>query len=108
MTINVQMLSTQKNLLVETRNWDTIQDVKSMIQAKEGILPDEFNLFFSGEVKEVKNKLLRKLQESALAKLHDIAHVGQRLADDCDLASYHIQENSTLFGIVSPHSKSKA
>ncbi|KAI6693693.1 hypothetical protein NL676_021403 [Syzygium grande] len=62
----------------------------------------------SDTVKEVKNKLLRKLQVIASAKLHDIAYAGQRLADDRDLASYGIRENSTLFGIISPHSKSKA
>ncbi|KAI6693688.1 hypothetical protein NL676_021398 [Syzygium grande] len=62
----------------------------------------------SDTVKEVNNKLLRKLQVIASAKLHDIAYAGQRLADDRDLASYGIRENSTLFGIISPHSKSKA
>ncbi|KAF8015836.1 hypothetical protein BT93_H1396 [Corymbia citriodora subsp. variegata] len=224
-TLNVQILSTQKNLQVEARNQDTVQDVKLMIQAKEGILPHEFDLIFGGKVvaqdrilasldllqdrtfhlvfhpkddvsiivdmsshrvplgakfwytvcdvkamvgammsaqvmswhmvyqgkqledhktlacyniadgsvlqlispyaapfqifvkcwngktvalqvcrsdivKDVKNKLLDKLQVSVPAKLHDIAYVGKRLADDCDLASYGIQENSTLLEII--------
>ncbi|KAL3726944.1 hypothetical protein ACJRO7_031792 [Eucalyptus globulus] len=225
MTVNVQILSTQKNLQVKARNQDTVRDVKFVIQAKEGIPPNEFDLVFGGKVlaedrtlasldllqeptfhlvfhpkddvsvfvdmssrrvtlgakfwytvrdlkaivgtmmsaevmslqmvyqgkqledhktlacydiadgsvlqlvspyapfqifvkcrngktlalqvcrsdtvKEVKNKL----QVSMPAKLRDIAYVGKRLADDHDLASYGIQENSILFEIVSPHSK---
>ncbi|XP_030463974.1 uncharacterized protein LOC115683580 [Syzygium oleosum] len=229
MRVKVEILSTQKSLLVEPRHQDTIQDVKVMIQDKEGIPPHEFDLVFSGKVlavdrtlasldllqeptfhlvfhpkddvsviidmsncrvtvgakfwytvrdvkaivgammsaqvmslhmiyqgkqleddttlacyniadgsvlqlvspyapfpifvkckngktvalqvcstdtvKEVKNKLLHKLQVSVPAKLHAIAYVGKRLADDRDLASYGIQENSTLFEIITPRSK---
>ncbi|KAI6693576.1 hypothetical protein NL676_021286 [Syzygium grande] len=228
-TVNVEISSTQKNLLVEARRQDTVRNVKLMIQAKEGIRPDEFTLVFGGKVlvedrtlasldllpeptfhlvyhpkddvsvivdtssrrvtlgakswytvrdvkaivgammsaqvmssdmvyqgrqledhatlacyniadgsvlqlvspsapfqifvkcwndktvvlqvcrsdtvKEVKNKLRHKLQVCMPAKRHYISYVGKRLADDLDLASYGIQENSTLFEMISPHSK---
>ncbi|KAK3417280.1 hypothetical protein EUGRSUZ_H03021 [Eucalyptus grandis] len=225
--VNVEISSTQKNSLVEARKWDTVKDVKLMIQAKEGIPLDNFDLVFGGKllaedrtlasldllqeptfhlvfhpkddvsvivemssrrvtlsakfwytvrdvkaivgsmmsaevmslhmvyrgkqledrktlachniadgcllqlvspafqifvkswngktvvlqvcrsdtIKEVKIKLLHKLQVSVPAEQHHIAYVGKRLADDLDLASYGIQENSTLFEIISPRSK---
>ncbi|KAF8020490.1 hypothetical protein BT93_G1031 [Corymbia citriodora subsp. variegata] len=62
----------------------------------------------SDTVKELKQKLLQKLPVNAPVELHGITHVGRRLADDHDLASYGIQENSTLFGIFSPLSKSNS
>ncbi|XP_056170871.1 uncharacterized protein LOC115693420 [Syzygium oleosum] len=46
MKVNIQILLTPKSLLVEVRNRDTVQEVKLMIQAKEGIPLDEFNLVF--------------------------------------------------------------
>ncbi|KAI6693689.1 hypothetical protein NL676_021399 [Syzygium grande] len=44
MKVNIQILLTPKSLLVEARNRDTVQDVKLMIQGKEGIPLDEFDL----------------------------------------------------------------
>ncbi|XP_010023911.2 polyubiquitin [Eucalyptus grandis] len=44
--VNVEISSTQKNSLVEARKWDTVKDVKLMIQAKEGIPLDNFDLVF--------------------------------------------------------------
>ncbi|XP_030463950.1 uncharacterized protein LOC115683547 [Syzygium oleosum] len=49
-TVNVEISLTQKNLLVEARRLDTVRNVKLMIQAKEGIRPDEFTLVFGGKV----------------------------------------------------------
>ncbi|KAI6693686.1 hypothetical protein NL676_021396 [Syzygium grande] len=46
MKVNIQILLTPRSLLVEARNGDTVQDVKLMIQAKEGIPLDEFDLVF--------------------------------------------------------------
>ncbi|KAL3726377.1 hypothetical protein ACJRO7_031294 [Eucalyptus globulus] len=47
MTVIVHIQSAQKYLLLDARNLDTVQDVKLMIQAMEGILPDDFALFFA-------------------------------------------------------------
>ncbi|KAL3726341.1 hypothetical protein ACJRO7_031260 [Eucalyptus globulus] len=49
MTVIVHIQSAQKYLLLDERNLDTVQDVKLMIQAMEGIMPDDFALFFGGE-----------------------------------------------------------
>ncbi|KAK3417282.1 polyubiquitin [Eucalyptus grandis] len=48
--IKVEISLTQKNLLVEARQLDTIQNVKLMIQTKEGIRSDDFALVFGGKV----------------------------------------------------------
>ncbi|KAF8015838.1 hypothetical protein BT93_H1397 [Corymbia citriodora subsp. variegata] len=49
-TVNVEIPLTQKNLRVEASCLDTVQNVKLMIQAKEGIQSDEFSLVFGGKV----------------------------------------------------------
>ncbi|KAF8015839.1 LOW QUALITY PROTEIN: hypothetical protein BT93_H1398 [Corymbia citriodora subsp. variegata] len=49
-TVNVEIPLTQKNLRVEASHLDTVQNVKLMVQAREGIQSDEFSLVFGGEV----------------------------------------------------------
>ncbi|KAF5465909.1 hypothetical protein F2P56_015872 [Juglans regia] len=52
MRIYVKIPSAQKIIAVDLRTYDTIQNVKSIIQAKEGIQPDRYTLIHNGKVLE--------------------------------------------------------
>lgn len=52
MRIYVKMPSAQKIIAVDLRTYDTIQNIKSIIQAKEGIQPDRYTLIHNGKVLE--------------------------------------------------------
>ncbi|XP_041001389.1 polyubiquitin-B-like [Juglans microcarpa x Juglans regia] len=50
MRIYVKIPSAQKIIAVDLRTYDTIQNIKSIIQAKEGIQPDRYTLIHNGKV----------------------------------------------------------
>jgi ubiquitin C len=52
MRIYVKTPSGQKIIAIEARSFDTIQNIKSIIQAKEGIQSDQYTLIHNGKVLE--------------------------------------------------------
>ncbi|XP_023924790.1 polyubiquitin isoform X1 [Quercus suber] len=74
MKIYVKIPSNQKTIVVEVKKQYTVQNIKSMIQALEGIQPDQYSLF----------------------------HAGKLLEDNRTLASLNLQNESTLNLIFNP------
>lgn len=52
MRIYVKIPSAQKIIAVDLRTYDTIQNIKSIIEVKEGIQPDRYTLIHNGKVLE--------------------------------------------------------
>lgn len=74
MKIYVKIPSNQKTIVVEVKKQYTVQNIKSTIQALEGIQPDQYSLF----------------------------HAGKLLDDNRTLASLNLQNESTLNLIFNP------
>lgn len=74
MKIFVKLPSSQDTIEIETKAEDTIRKIKTMIQAKEKIQPDQFTLIYDGKL----------------------------LEENMTLASLHIKNESTLFMVSAP------
>ncbi len=72
-----------KSIKLEVVSSDTIDMVKSMIQDKEGIAPEQQVLIFAGQTLGMKLELLARVE-------------GARTVDESKLADYNIQSSSTL------------
>lgn len=66
MKIYVKIPSNQKTIVVEAKKQYTVQNIKSMIQALEGIQPDQYSLFHAG-------KLLEDNRTLALLNLQNVS-----------------------------------
>lgn len=66
MKIYVEIPSNQKTIVVEAKKQYTVQNIKSMIQALEGIQPDQYSLFHAG-------KLLEDNRTLALLNLQNVS-----------------------------------
>ncbi|GMY27093.1 polyubiquitin-like isoform X2 [Fagus crenata] len=74
MKLYIKIPSNQKTIVVEAKNQNTVQNIKSMIQALEGIQSDQYSLF----------------------------HAGKLLEDNRTLASLNLPSESTLTLISNP------
>jgi ubiquitin C len=72
-----------KSIKLEVVSSDTIDMVKSMIQDKEGIPPEQQVLIFGGQTLGIKVELLARVEEARTVK-------------ESKLADYNIQSSSTL------------
>ncbi|XP_059428171.1 polyubiquitin-like [Corylus avellana] len=62
-----------KNIAIEARSFDTIQNIKSIIQAKEGIQPDQYTLIHNGKVLE-DERILSSLNSPNEITFHLVFH----------------------------------
>ena len=69
MKIYVRLPSDQRTIAVEVRTCDTIQNIKSIIQAREGIPSDPYTLIYDGKLIE-DNGILASLNISNESTLH--------------------------------------
>lgn len=67
--LNIKIPSDRKVIVVETKSYDCIKNVKSLISAKEGIYSDDFSLIHSGKVLE-DDKTLISLNITGESTLH--------------------------------------
>lgn len=74
MKLYVKIPSDQKTIVIEARTFDTIQNIKSIIQAKEGIQSNQYTLIYDGKL----------------------------LKDDRMLASLNMPNESTLHLVFNP------
>eukprot|EP00731_Ephydatia_muelleri_P002688 Em0001g2688a len=102
---------TGKTITLELELTDTTTIVKSKIQDKEGIPPDQKQLIFAG--KQLANYFedLDRQDHHIIQDMEGILSVQQRflfngiqLEDGCTLSDYNIQNESTLHLVVGTHS----
>lgn len=100
MTVNVCILSAKKNLPVEAGLRDTVQDIKLIIQAKEGIAPDEFDLVFAGKALSEDRTLdsLDLLHEEAT--FHLVPHPKDHLSVIVDMSGRRVSLGAKLWYMV--------
>jgi ubiquitin C len=91
MRIYVKSPLDHKNIAIEARSFDTIQNIKSIIQAKEGIQPDQYTLIHNGKVLE---------DEWILSSLN--IHNGKVLEDERILSSLNSPNKITFHLVFHP------
>ncbi|KAF7151231.1 hypothetical protein RHSIM_Rhsim02G0040800 [Rhododendron simsii] len=94
----VYIPSNEKTIELEAKTNETVENIKLLIQTKEGIISDQFTLFYKGELLE-DNRTLTSLGpqgNSSEYGAEDLTYAGKLLEDSKTLACCKIKENSLL------------